>query len=470
MLPVLDADTTEDYIVAAARVSFWAFCRFRAPAFYRPERKYLKAICDMLQALVEDRLVNEFGDPLAGLILNMPPRHGKTRTAILLSQWFLGRWPTRGIYAACYNETLSGRFAKGVRDGIQEVKGDSDHLVYSDYFPGVAIKQGDAAMAFWSLEGSHFSFLATSPGGTLTGVGAHLAIIDDLIKNADEAYNERVLEEHWDWYTNTTLSRLENGAKQLIIQTRWATKDLTGRLLEDDPNGWGVLCEPAYNESTGEMLCPDILSLEEYRKREGKTDPVIFQSNYQQKPFDAVDKLYGKFKTYATLPKFRDVHAYVDTADKGSDFLAGAAYGVTDDNIAYVLDVLYTLEGMEKTEMQMADMLANAGVREAYIESNNGGEGFARNVGKLMVKNGYTKCSVITFHQGGNKETRILTNATSVMNCVVMPEDWATRWPLFYRDVTRLGRSGKWLHDDAPDMLSGIIEKSIENRVAFSFG
>lgn len=72
---------------------------------------------------------------------------------------------------------------------------------------------------------------ATSPGGTATGFGCDVLIIDDLIKNDEEAYNECLKEAHWKWFTDTMLSRLEEGGKVIIVMTRWATDDLAGRAL-----------------------------------------------------------------------------------------------------------------------------------------------------------------------------------------------------------------------------------------------
>jgi len=442
----------------AGRRDFWSFCQLRAPKFYKRERAYLVALCKTLQELVESPTMHR-------LIINMPPRHGKTRTVTNLCQWFLGRYHDKAIMTASYNETLSSRMAKAVRDGIAEKKASPERLVYSDYFPTARIKEGDGASQLWALEGSHFSFLATSPGGTATGMGAHLLIIDDLVKNAYEAFNERILEEHWDWYTSTILSRLEKGAKQIIIQTRWSMRDLTARLLEQDPGKWHVVSMPAYNETTGEMLAPDILTLEDYRDRESKTDPMIFQANYQQKPFDSVDRLYSEFRTYnpGTEPKFQRVESYTDTADKGSDFLASAVYGVVG-NQAYILDLEYTQDSMERTEPQVALMLQRHKCGKAWIEANNGGEGFSRAVKDRCQQDGFTSCVFQTFHQTANKESRILTNATTVTNSILMPADWKTRWPKFYQDITRMGRAGKWSHDDGADMLTGIVEKSINTN------
>jgi len=144
----------------------------------------------------------------------------------------LGKNNNEKIMTGSYDETLSTMFSKNVRNNIQEVKVDEFKPTYSDVFPSTKIKMGDGAMNLWSLENGYNNYLATSPTGTATGFGCTLMMIDDLIKNASEAYNEEVLQKHWDWFTNTMLSRLEEGGKIIIIMTRWASGDLAGRALE----------------------------------------------------------------------------------------------------------------------------------------------------------------------------------------------------------------------------------------------
>lgn len=443
---------------------FYAFARLKMPTVYLAHRKYLETLCDTLQDFIEDKLLDANGVPYQKLMINMPPRHGKSVSIIQLCQWVLGKYPDTGIITASYNELLSSRMAKAVRDGIQEVKGDPLRLVYSDVFPNTKIKQGDGAAQLWAIEGRHFSYLATSPGGTMTGIGAKLLIVDDLIKNFEEACNERVLDEHWEWYQNTVKSRLESGAKEIMVMTRWATGDLCGKLQANEPGQWYIVKEAAcLNEASKTMLAPDILSYEEFDRRRSTGDAQLIQANYQQEPYDSNDKLYPEFKEYAfgTLPTTGTVEAYIDTADEGKDFLAGAVYRVSN-NTAYILDIIYTQDPMEKTEGQTAHMLASNRCQTAHIESNNGGRGFARNVERIMREiAGYSGCMVKWFHQGENKQARILSNSTNVVNSVIFPVGWKNRWPEFYRDISSLSRMSKWTHDDAPDMLTGIVEKSI---------
>ena len=210
--------------IELARREFFFYCNLKAPDFYKEDRQYLVELCNEFQQFLES------DDEV--MILNLPPRHGKSRTAGLFVEWVLGKDQTQKIMTGSYNETLSTMFSKNVRNDIQEMKADQYKPVFSDVFPGVKIRQGDGAMNLWSLEGGFNNYLATSPTGTATGFGASLLIIDDLIKNAEEANNELTKEKHWDWFANTMLSRLEENGKIIIIMTRWASDDLAGRALE----------------------------------------------------------------------------------------------------------------------------------------------------------------------------------------------------------------------------------------------
>ena len=117
-------------------------------------------------------------------------------------------------------------------------------------------------MNLWSLEGGYNNYLATSPTGTATGFGCSFMLLDDLIKSALEANNADVLEKHWQWFTNTMLSRLEEGGKILIVMTRWHSEDLAGRALKHFTETGAKLRHITMKaiQEDGSMLCPEILS------------------------------------------------------------------------------------------------------------------------------------------------------------------------------------------------------------------
>lgn len=451
----------------AARASFWDYCKLMNPRFFRDDRPHLKELADTLQALDAGELKNADGSVCKRLAISEPPRHGKSYTMTLFNQWCFGKDQTESIINVSYNETLSGRFSKGVRDGIDATKIDPKFKVFSDVFPGVKIKYGDSAAQMWSLEGRYFSFLGAGMGGTITGVGCRKMIIDDPIKNHLEANNDNVLEEQWEYYTNTLLSRVEEGGLIIIIMTRWNTRDLVGRVLDAEPGKWHVLNHKAcLDEREGRMLCPALLSFDSYMAKKKLTSPEIFEANYQNTPIDAKGRLYAGFATYQKLPETRadgqpiaqHTTAYVDTADTGADYLCAVLADVVDGE-GYMRDALYTDEPMETTEIAVAKMLYQASANECYIESNNGGRGFARNVERILWERyHWRKTAIIWVAQRQNKIARILTESAFIQGHLYMPEDWATRWPMYYNAMRNFQRKGKNAHDDAPDATTGLAE------------
>lgn len=445
--------------IELAKREFFFYCNLMAPDFYKSSRKYLVELCDTMQKFIysEENV----------LIINLPPRHGKSRTATMFVEWLLGKDPTQKIMTGSYNETLSTVFSKAVRNTISEIKADQDKIVYSDVFPEVKIKRGDGAMNLWSLEGQYSNYLATSPTGTATGFGANIIIIDDLIKNAEEANNENVLEKHWEWFTNTMLSRLETGGKIIIIMTRWHSQDLAGRALEQLKET-GYLIKHVLMKAlqdNGEMLCEEILPLSEYEKKVKTMGEDIASANYQQEPIDLKGRLYTSFKTYENIDfEFNRIRSYTDTADQGSDYLCSIIYGEYKQE-AYILDVYYSKEGMEITEEEVAKRHYEYKVNIADIESNNGGRGFARNIERILKEKYKTnKTRVNWFHQGANKIARIISNSTWVMDHIYFPSNWKYKYSEYYDAMAKYQKEGKNKHDDAPDATTGVAEKIINQN------
>lgn len=408
-----------------ARRDFWYYCKLLGKKdFYNDKKEYLKDLCNQLQNFIDSNKKI--------LVINMPPRFGKSYTATLFVQWLLGRNNKLKIMTGSYNETLSSTFAKQVRDMIatEQTQGVT---VYRDIFPDTKIKYGEASMNKWALEGSQVAnYLATSPTGTATGFGADLIVIDDLIKNSEEAYNSNVLEKHIDWFTNTMLSRTEKGFKLIIIMTRWASNDLAGFILSNYDDVVHINYKAINDDGT--PLDEGTLSLEDFEFKTKNMAKEIVYANYQQEPIDIKGRLYSSIKTYNQLPMdsnnnllFTAYKNYTDTADTGEDYLCSICYGVYN-NEAYILDVLYTKEPMEITEPATAKILMDNNIKEADIESNNGGRGFARAVDKhLLEKYNSNRCKVRWFHQTQNKRARILSNATWVMEHIYFPVNWADR-------------------------------------------
>lgn len=447
--------------IEAGRKNFRTFCNLRNPEFFKPERTYQDDICNTLQAAYEKRLINEkTGLPYDILIINEPPGFGKSYTASTFITWVYGQNPKVQVISVSYNQTLSLTFSKTVREAIndEEIAGDLDYYAVKSFFPDVRIKYGDGAMERWSLEGSYTSYLATSFDGSITGMRGNIGIIDDPIKNDKEAVNDNTKEAIWSFYKNTFSSRMLDGALIIVIQTRWASDDLAGRLLSEFPDRCYELKLTALDEAE-KSICEDLYSTRDLLTKRATLDEAIWLANYMQVPVDKKGALYSAFKTYdvVDLDEADRLICYTDTADEGSDNLCSISAAVFG-RYGYVTDVYYTDEAMEVTEPEMARRLQKAKVRECLIESNNGGRGFARNVMRHLKALHCFKCVVTWFHQGKNKRTRILSQATNVMDQIIMPEDWEKRWPAFARHVKKYQRKGKNDHDDAEDCLTGVVE------------
>lgn len=482
--------------IRKARVSLWEFCKTESQEFYTEDTWHLKLLCETLQALYERRLTKQFFRQLCEdvapawymdtidwdrliddhiytrFMLNEPPRTGKSRTLVNFCKWAFGQDQSNRVISCSYNDEMATDFSRYTRDGIDETKTYPHEVIYNDIFPGVYIKQGNASYHQWALDGQFFNYKGAGVGGSITGKGCNISIVDDPVKDAEEAYNENRLNVIWRWYTGTFLSRLEEGGIRIVNMTRWAKKDVCGRILEG-PEGdeWFILKMEARYEGDN-MLCPRLLSVRSYNSLRKTMDLAIFRANYHQEPIDIQGRLYKSFKTYEDVPKddngnplFEKIIAYGDTADQGSDFLCVVVAGVYKGE-EYVLDVLYTKDGMEITEPLTAKMLFQNNVNYCEIESNSGGRGFARNVEKIIWDKYKTKSVIIKWHyQSKNKIARILSNGNFVMEHIYYPINWKDRWPEYYEAMTTYQKEGKNKNDDAPDATTGLAEMIGKNSV-----
>ena len=448
--------------IELGRNNFWEYAKLIDPKFFNEKRQYLKTIANALQSFYEKKLINpDTQKSYRFFILNLPPGGGKSYTIAMFITWAYGKDIYNKVVSISYNQILSSRFSKSVRGKIEDrsEKGNFNDFSVIDFFPLVKIKYGDSATNVWALEKSDMSYLASSFDGTLTGMRGNIGVIDDPIKSAAEAVNERIKESHWDFYKNTFKSRMLDGAIEIIVQTRWATDDLAGKLLAEKKEQCYVLCIKALDEE-GNSFCEDLYSTDDLLEKKATLDEEIWLANYMQEPIDKQGALYGTFKTYDVYDEdsVKRKIAYTDTADEGSDYLCSICADEID-GYAYITDIYYTQDSMEVTEKEVARRLTALGIRECLIESNNGGICFSRNVytihNHLFNKK---KCTITWFHQSKNKKTRIIVNSSNVMEQVIMPEGWEKKYPKFATAIKKYQRKGKNEHDDAEDALTGLLE------------
>lgn len=457
-----------------------------------------KEIWDILELVLAGKLTK--------VIINIAPRYSKTEIAVKnFIEHALSLNASAKFIHLSYSDEL-------VRDNSDSIKDTIKSEAYQELFPEVKISnKSDSKKKWYTTEGG--GVYAVSSGGAITGFGAGAVdrvltekerieeekalielineirelemkldqlqqfagaiIYDDPIK-PDDAESEGKREKINIRFDTTVRNRVNSRKTPIIlIGQRTHPHDLSGYVMENDgythsieeaqanPNIWYVLSIPVIKvdeEGNRSALWDFKHTLPELEKME-ETIPITFQRQYMQNPQPKEGLMYFPFKTYehipATLTSLRK--NYTDTADKGKDYLCSIDYIETEAAI-YITDVLYTAKPMIETETLTALQLTKNKTQICRVESNNGGEGFSRNVGKqcILLKNKFTIFK--PFHQSANKEVRIFNASASVHNLVYMPSDWKTRWPEFYRAITTYMKSGKNLHDDAPDALTGVVE------------
>lgn len=246
--------------------------------------------CPPHLALLNRKLLDVAAGRCRRLLVMMPPRHGKSElVSKYFPAWFLGTYPDRRVILASYEADFAMTWGRKVRDLLQE---------HGRRTFGIGVRPDSTAANRWSIDGRLGGMDTAGVGGPMTGKGAHLLVIDDPVKNAEEANSTILREKCWDWYASTAYTRLEPGGSVVLIQTRWHEDDLAGRILQKAKDGTGeafeVLNLPAFAEADdplgrppGAPLWPeryDTPALEGIRKTLGT---YWFASLYAQRPVPA---------------------------------------------------------------------------------------------------------------------------------------------------------------------------------------
>lgn len=243
-----------------------------------------------------------FAGELKRVMLFVPPQHAKsTFTSQMFPAWALGKNPDLKIILASYSASVAEAMNRDVQKYI-------DTPEYAGLFPETKLQAAGAngkyirnAERFDIVDHKGY-FKSVGVGGSLTGTPADIAIIDDPHKDREEAKSPAISQKVWDWYTDVLKTRLHNGSGVLLIQTRWDSMDLAGRILQqmddaikrgdEDIEYWTVLCFPAIKEHNdnpedprkiGEALWPEMHSLSRLNQIRS-TSLRTFQSLYQQNP------------------------------------------------------------------------------------------------------------------------------------------------------------------------------------------
>lgn len=324
------------------------------------------------------RRLERFSDDVAKglsprLMILMPPRHGKSELASrMFPAWHLGRHPDHEIIAASYNVSLAMTFSRKVKEVLQDPN-------YQSVF-ATRLNPDHQSSEEWGVENSRGGYVAAGVGGGITGKGCNILLIDDPLKNAEEADSPDVRNKLWDWYTSTAYTRLAPGGGVLVIETWWNDDDLAGRAqvaMREDPDAdqFEVVKYPAVAESdewndpvTDEIIrldgvdeTPhgytllrrkgDPLHAERYDSlklaRIKKTLPPRFWSAlYQQNPVPDDGDYFTKDQfRRGPLPEIKRAHVFIAwdfaiSEKKQNDYTVGTVCLQDDDDLLHVAEVL----------------------------------------------------------------------------------------------------------------------------------
>lgn len=435
------------------------------------------------------------------LIINMPPRYGKTETAIKsFISWCFALNPKCRFLHLSYSDML-------VKDNSDTIRGIMKEGLYKSLFPKSALESDKSSATRWKTAAGG-ELYAVSTQGQVTGFGAgnvdvtedeltqmttagDALSLDDNINNVLEGIGARtnvfqgailiddpmkpedaesdIVRERINLRFENTIRNRTNSRNTpiIIIMQRLHEHDLCGYLQEIEPDEWTVLSLPAIQvgeDGTEHALWPMKHTLDElHRMRD--INPLVFDTQYMQDPTPKEGLMYADgFRTYSrdNLPTGHNAQNrwnYTDTADTGSDSLCSICF-IDTPEFVYVTDVLFTDASMEITESQTAELLTRNNTIWSLVESNNGGRAFARNVKRILratLRN--FRVAVNSFTQTQNKASRIYANSACCMNDILFPEGWERKWPKFYAALTGYRKDNKKKqHDDAPDCLTGVYE------------
>jgi predicted phage terminase large subunit-like protein len=253
---------------------------------------FMKFVGEMWPGFIHGRhhkvMARKFEDIANGkikrLIINMPPRHTKSEFAsYLLPAWFLGKFPQKKIIQTSNTAELAVGFGRKVRNLVSSEQ-------YHKIFPNVNLRSDSKAAGRWATN-QNGEYFAIGVGGTVTGKGADLLIIDDPHSEQEAALaagDPSVFDKVYEWYTSGPRQRLQPGGSIIVVMTRWSKRDLTGRIIQSsiDREGndeWEIIDFPAIMPS-GNPLWPEFWSIEELEALQSELPASKWNAQYQQSP------------------------------------------------------------------------------------------------------------------------------------------------------------------------------------------
>jgi len=330
---------------AAEQEQFFAELDEYASAVKREEAQgdFMKFVHNMWPGFVDGRhhkvMAKKFQEIAEGkckrLVICMPPRHTKSEFgSYMLPSWFLGKFPDKKIIQCSNTAELAVGFGRKVRNLV-------DSPQYANTFPGVHLRQDSKAAGRWAVNRTG-EYFAIGVGGTVTGKGADLLIIDDPHSEQEAKLaltNPEVFDSVYEWYTSGPRQRLQPGGAIVVIMTRWSKRDLVGKILQasaekDGNDEWEIIEFPAILPS-GNPLWPQFWSLEELEALRSELPASKWNAQYQQSPTSEegaiVKREWWKIWEPEDPPRCEFVLQSWDTAftkNERSDYSACTTWGI----------------------------------------------------------------------------------------------------------------------------------------------
>jgi len=342
------------------------------------------------------------------LIISMPPRHGKsTLTSEIFPAWFLGRNPDKRIIACSYAASLAHKLSRKARNLIASqaytnvfgARGEPSLLTVrrtrgGDRRYSVELAKDSRSVGSWDLAPPYRGgYTSAGVGGSITGMGAHILLIDDPVKGGKESASATISDGVWEWYLSDAYTRLEENGAVIVIMTRWAEDDLAGRLLQaarDDPetDQWVELRLPAMAEASdplgraeGEPLWPEKFPVERLRKIASVILARPFAALFQQSPIPATGSMFpaGCFPIVDAAPAGLPRVRYWDKAGtEGGEgaYTAAVLMSRGHDGTYYIEDVARDRWGSDRRNAVMRQTAETDGVpTHVWVEQEPGSGG-----------------------------------------------------------------------------------------------
>lgn len=314
-------------------------------------------------------------------IFTMPPRHSKSMTITeTFPTWFMGRDKKRRVIEVSYGQDLARKFGLA---NLQKIEGKAGEIF------DMQLDSRQSAATNFNLKGHPGGMLSTGIGGGITGQGADLLIIDDPIKNRQQANSPAYREMIWNEWSATLQTRLQPTGSVIVILTRWHEDDLAGRLIDSDSRDWEVISMPLLagendpiGREPGQPLWPEYGFNEEWAKRTEKAvGPLDWASLFQQEPRPQEGTLLKRhyWKYYDKPQDPRSFDLVIQSWDctfkdlDTSDFVAGTVWGKRGPDV-YLLDVVHEKLGITATMSAIENMSGRWPQAHAkYIEDKANG-------------------------------------------------------------------------------------------------